>query len=93
MNSKTDNTSMNTSFLSSPMQNPSHRYKRKPRRLIKPIRRLSTIDEIDIHCTSSSDSSDPKKNVVFRRTDLGNVFGEILKFYISFIRGFFILFF
>ena len=83
MSSKTENTNLNTSFHLSPMQNSRHRNKRKNRRIIQNIRRLSTIDEIDLHSTSSSNSSGPKKNVVFRRTDIGNVLGEILHLLIN----------
>ena len=82
MNSKTE-TSLSTYFLTSPLQNPRQKYNRKSRRIIKQIRSLSTIDERDLHSTSSSDSSSPNKNVGFRRTDLGNVLEKFLPLFLQ----------
>ena len=77
MSSKSDIKTFGMSFPLSTVPTPRQRYRRR-RKIIKPTRRLSTIDEIEVHSSSSSDSSNPDKNIVTKRPALGNGIEKIL---------------
>ena len=73
MDSKPDKGNINPCCISSIKMNPQRRMNRERRKIIKQIRRLSTIDEVEIRSPNSSVSIKTNKNINLKRSASGKL--------------------
>ena len=73
MDSKLENDNINHCCISSIKLNPQRKMNRERRKIISQIRRLSTIDEMDIRSPNSSVSIKTNKNMNLKRSASGKL--------------------
>ena len=73
MDSKPDKGNINPCCISSIEMNHQRRINRKRRKIINQIRRLSTIDEVEIRRPNSSVSVKTNKNINLKRSTSGKL--------------------
>ena len=71
MDSKPDKGNINPYCISSIKMNPQRRMNRERRKIINQIRRLSTIDEMDIRSPNSPVTIKTSKNINLKRSASG----------------------
>ena len=71
MDSKLDKGKINHCCISSIKMNPQRRMNRERRKIINQIRRLSTMDEVEVRCPNSPVSIKTNKNMNLKRSASG----------------------
>ena len=73
MDSKPEKGNLNPCCVSSIKINPQRRMNRERRKIINQIRRLSTIDEVEVRCPNSPVSIKTNKNMNLKRSASGKL--------------------